>query len=34
MSESEVVCERQGAAGVIILNRPQALNALTLGDGA
>lgn len=30
MSESEVVCERQGAAGVIILNRPQALNALTL----
>jgi enoyl-CoA hydratase len=31
MSESEVVCERQGAAGLITLNRPQALNALTLG---
>jgi enoyl-CoA hydratase len=30
MSESEVVCERTGSAGVILLNRPQALNALTL----
>ncbi|MCP8938362.1 enoyl-CoA hydratase/isomerase family protein [Alsobacter sp. SYSU M60028] len=28
---SEAVCERIGAAGVITLNRPQALNALTLG---
>ncbi len=32
MSDSdEVLCERQGAAGVIVLNRPAALNALTLG---
>jgi enoyl-CoA hydratase len=32
MSESdEVLCERRGAAGVIVLNRPAALNALTLG---
>jgi enoyl-CoA hydratase len=31
MSESEVVCERHGSAGLITLNRPQALNALTLG---
>jgi enoyl-CoA hydratase len=30
MNESEIVCERQGAAGLITLNRPQALNALTL----
>jgi enoyl-CoA hydratase len=30
MSESEVVCERQGSAGLVTLNRPQALNALTL----
>jgi enoyl-CoA hydratase len=29
--EAEVSCERQGAAGVITLNRPQSLNALTLG---
>src|SRR5947209_14026971 len=29
--EAEVICERQGAAGVITLNRPQALNAITLG---
>jgi len=28
---AEVICEKQGAAGVIILNRPRALNALTLG---
>lgn len=27
---SETICERKGAAGVITLNRPQALNALTL----
>jgi enoyl-CoA hydratase len=27
---SETICERRGAAGVITLNRPQALNALTL----
>ncbi|NBJ12399.1 enoyl-CoA hydratase/isomerase family protein [Microvirga arsenatis] len=27
----EVVCERQGEAGLITLNRPKALNALTLG---
>jgi 1,4-dihydroxy-2-naphthoyl-CoA synthase len=25
----EVLCERRGAAGVITLNRPQALNAIT-----
>jgi enoyl-CoA hydratase len=32
MDESqEIVCERQGEAGVITLNRPRALNALTLG---
>jgi len=32
MDESaEVICEKQGAAGVITLNRPRALNALTLG---
>jgi len=32
MSENaEVLCHRQGAAGVIVLNRPQALNSLTLG---
>ncbi|MXQ11011.1 enoyl-CoA hydratase/isomerase family protein [Microvirga makkahensis] len=31
MDESaEVICEKQGAAGVITLNRPRALNALTL----
>jgi len=29
--EPEVICERQGAAGLIRLNRPQALNAITLG---
>lgn len=27
---AEVICEKQGQAGVIILNRPRALNALTL----
>jgi enoyl-CoA hydratase len=31
MSQPEVICEKQGAAGLIRLNRPQALNALTLG---
>ncbi len=31
MSQPEVICEAQGAAGLIRLNRPQALNALTLG---
>ena len=31
MPESvEVLCERQGSAGLVTLNRPQALNALTL----
>ncbi len=27
---AEIICEREGAAGLITLNRPQALNALTL----
>ena len=32
MDESvDVLCERQGEAGIITLNRPKALNALTLG---
>jgi enoyl-CoA hydratase len=31
MSETdEIICRREGAAGVVTLNRPQALNALTL----
>ena len=30
MSDAEIICERQGSAGLITLNRPQALNALTL----
>jgi len=30
VQESEIICERQGSAGVVILNRPKALNALTL----
>jgi enoyl-CoA hydratase len=30
MSESEILFERRGAAGVVTLNRPQALNALSL----
>ena len=29
--ESEVLFERRGAAGIITLNRPKALNALTHG---
>jgi enoyl-CoA hydratase len=31
VSEPEILCERRGAAGVVRLNRPKALNALTLG---
>jgi enoyl-CoA hydratase len=31
MSEPEILCERRGSAGVILLNRPKALNALTRG---
>jgi enoyl-CoA hydratase len=31
MSDTEIICERRGAAGFITLNRPQALNALTHG---
>jgi enoyl-CoA hydratase len=30
-NEAEIICERRGAAGVVILNRPKALNALSLG---
>jgi enoyl-CoA hydratase len=30
MGEPEILCERRGCAGLITLNRPQALNALTL----
>ncbi|WP_112663590.1 enoyl-CoA hydratase/isomerase family protein [Microvirga flavescens] len=30
-SIGEVICERQGSAGIVTLNRPAALNALTLG---
>ncbi len=29
-AESEALIERRGRAGVIVLNRPRALNALTL----
>jgi len=29
-SEPEILFERRGAAGVVTLNRPQALNAVTL----
>ncbi len=31
MIETEILWERRGAAGVVVLNRPHALNALTLG---
>jgi enoyl-CoA hydratase len=27
----DVICERRGAVGLVVLNRPQALNAITLG---
>src|SRR3954454_9206002 len=30
MSEAEIICERRGASGTVFLNRPQALNAITL----
>src|SRR5947209_10660927 len=30
MSEPEIICERRGACGRLFLNRPQALNAITL----
>ena len=30
-SEPEIICERRGSAGTVLLNRPKALNALTLG---
>ena len=30
MSEPEIICERRGASGAVFLNRPQALNAITL----
>src|SRR5690349_19499933 len=30
-SEPEILFERRGAAGLVTLNRPQALNAVTLG---
>jgi enoyl-CoA hydratase len=30
MAESEIICERRGASGTVFLNRPQALNAITL----
>ncbi|MGA0597383.1 enoyl-CoA hydratase/isomerase family protein [Enterovirga sp. CN4-39] len=29
MSDPEIICERRGAAGLVTLNRPQALNAIT-----
>ena len=28
MAEADIICERRGAAGFVLLNRPQALNAL------
>ncbi|MBV9077551.1 MAG: enoyl-CoA hydratase/isomerase family protein [Methylobacteriaceae bacterium] len=31
MSEPEIICEARGAVGLVTLNRPQALNALTSG---
>ena len=30
-SDPEIICERRGSAGTVLLNRPKALNALTLG---
>jgi enoyl-CoA hydratase len=29
--DAEIICERRGAAGVVVLNRPKALNALSFG---
>ena len=29
--DREIICEIRGAAGVVVLNRPKALNALSLG---
>ncbi|MFJ5370546.1 enoyl-CoA hydratase/isomerase family protein, partial [Bosea sp. CER48] len=29
--DQEIICEIRGAAGVVVLNRPKALNALSLG---
>jgi enoyl-CoA hydratase len=31
VSESEIICERRGTAGFVVLDRPNALNALTHG---
>ena len=31
MAEADIICEQRGAAGFVLLNRPQALNALTHG---
>ena len=31
LSDLEILFERRGAAGLVTLNRPQALNAVTLG---
>ncbi len=31
MDETDIICERRGAAGFVLLNRPKALNALTHG---
>ena len=31
MAMSDIICEKRGAAGFVLLNRPQALNALTHG---
>ena len=31
MPNPEIICERRGAAGLVTLNRPQALNAITHG---
>jgi enoyl-CoA hydratase len=30
MAETEIICARRGASGTVFLNRPQALNAITL----
>lgn len=31
MTQDQIICEIRGAAGVVVLNRPKALNALSLG---